>query len=204
MIVMTGTGPIGLEWDDKLADKVRKQIRYTLLEIGPENISRCLSGLSLGYDLILAEECMLVGIPIVGYLPCSNYHKNWSHNHTNHCNRVIEDIQKLGGSVYYVSNHSYTSGCNKQRYERMFEDANLLLAYYEYSNVVDKMRSIASNKCWRQLKSNDSANPTGTLFTDDPAVPDKAATYVLDLNSFKNKQDMQREVRSAMHIVKPR
>ena len=123
-MIIAGTG----HRPDKIKDasKVAERCIKHLEELKPEFV---ITGMAIGFDTILAESCVHLNIPFKAYVPCQGQENLWRPADQRKYLRLLEKAQDF----ILVSDGDYAPWKMHKRNERMVNDADLILAYWDGS-----------------------------------------------------------------------
>lgn len=132
--IFAGTGhrppKLGNEWDGigVYSDFLRHKIQETFIQYQPEYI---ISGLVLGFDMVLAEMAIANNLELIAAIPCKDQEKVWKESAQKRYNKILS-YKKC--QRHLVSNEKYFKGCMDIRNVWMVdqligEDDKLLAAY---------------------------------------------------------------------------
>lgn len=115
-IAVTGHRPPkgGLNWESNndtsflLAHKFMTVIKE--VSKGKE-VEEGISGMALGADIIFAQVCFHLNIPLTAAIPCKNQEKKWSVK----CQNTYKAVLSRARKIHYVSNDEYTPRCMNDR-----------------------------------------------------------------------------------------
>lgn len=136
-MTIAGTGhrpnKLGFEWELKgpYSERIYDEIMIKIKQYTPDSI---ISGVALGFDMVLAFAAINNNIDLIAAVPCLRQDLKWS----KYCKELYRKILKGAKTVHYVSNMPYFKGCMDRRNEwmvdQLVEDDDLLLGCYNGTN----------------------------------------------------------------------
>jgi uncharacterized phage-like protein YoqJ len=130
---VTGHRPTKLFRDNPYSlDNYNKLLAFAkeLLQNADPNKVTILTGMALGWDMAIAEACVLKGIPFEAYVPCKDQHKVWK---SQFFQAKYLEIISHAKEIHLLS-EKYTRDCMQKRNEAMADAADCLLALWDGSS----------------------------------------------------------------------
>ncbi len=93
--------------------------------------ARIISGMAVGVDQGAVEMALNLDIKVTAMLPCVNQGKLWPYTIQCHYHDLLEQIERRGGQVNFVSLEEYTVGCMHRRNREIIENSTELLAVWD-------------------------------------------------------------------------
>ena len=123
IVAVTGHRKLG-HHPDEIMKVFREKLRLS------EATAVC-SGMALGFDQLVVEECLALGIPVHGYIPCAEQDKFWPLSCRLRYATLIQQIKQAGGKIIYVSDQPYAGPTDMERRNRAMVDVcNQVIAYW--------------------------------------------------------------------------
>ena len=162
IIATTGHRPGQLSWKYNEKNKDCVDIKSKLdiwLSTRHNNIEYCISGCAIGWDMIFAETCLKLNIPLHCYIPFYTQADKWSDFYK----KRYADILKAAAHKHYTSKYYYSDVYLKRNRE-MIDKAQTLIAmwnpditsggtYYTVQYAQDK--NVPVINLWPPRKSED-------------------------------------------------
>lgn len=132
---------IGVTGHRKLFHKV-SHIKYTLRKSliylkDNKGYSKVITGMALGFDTLVAETCVDIGIPFIAYLPFENQHEKWGVAQRSRFDLLLKKAE----DVHVISRGPWENWKYLERDRVIVENCDLLLAYFNEEKYRDKTGS---------------------------------------------------------------
>lgn len=109
------------------ASHIKYALRKSLVYLRDnKGYDKVITGMALGFDTLVAEACIDVGIPFIAYLPFENQHEKWGF----HQQSTFEQLLKQAELVYLVSKGPWENWKYLERDKMIVENSDLILAYF--------------------------------------------------------------------------
>lgn len=138
---VTGHRPHKLNEEYDMKGPVSKAIFDTLSKaLIDHNITRGISGMALGVDMLFANACIRLGIPFTAAIPCKGQEQKWPYS----SQLLYESILSRADKVVIISPY-YTPRAMQARNEWMVDHCDKVFAVWDGSaggtkNCVDYAR----------------------------------------------------------------
>jgi len=130
-MIIAGTGhrPVdGLNSEYDLNGPYSNYVRTKTIEFLKEKKpDTVISGMALGFDIILIEAAISLGIKCIAAIPCIEQEKIWPEKSQIRYHNVLNNPLV---TKHYVSNEPYTHSCMQKRNEWMINRADLIIAMW--------------------------------------------------------------------------
>lgn len=132
-MVVAGTGhrpqKLGKEWDGRgpISDAL---FAWCILRLKELNATKVISGMALGFDMILAEAALSLGIPVIAAVPFKGQESKWFKSSIARYKRILANPLV---TTFIVSDGAYSNHKMQIRNEWMVDNSLEILACWDGS-----------------------------------------------------------------------
>lgn len=113
-----------------------------------ENPTIVISGMALGWDLVLAKSAILLKIPLLAYIPCKNQETKWRLEDQKEYRNILDSAFE-----FEIISQEYTNSCMQERNIKMVNDGDIGLALWNGSKGGTKNCIEYANKKGKPIKN---------------------------------------------------
>ncbi|MFA6049977.1 MAG: SLOG family protein [Candidatus Paceibacterota bacterium] len=105
-------------------EAVQKLLKQKLSELQPASV---ITGMAIGFDTLVAETCLEMGIPFIAAVPCIGQERIWPAGAQEHYRELIDKAQK----VVIVSAGGYAAWKMHARNSWIVNNSDSMICYFD-------------------------------------------------------------------------